>query len=142
MRSRRTHLRKLGFSSKTDVPNFINSNLFSFNIKAPDFDIEEIRSLNSFSIGDAEAIDIGYDRLVVRLQEGLNVQAWFGICPHEGAELSCSHLKGDKIKCPWHGLEFNAVAISPGETRSIGKIKIFNDGEDLRISRESMSKNA
>ncbi|XP_008946946.1 PREDICTED: apoptosis-inducing factor 3-like [Merops nubicus] len=59
-------------------------------------------------IGDGELWDVmvaGYPVLLVRNRKEL--RALGSRCPHYGAPLSKGVLKGERLRCPWHGACFN-----------------------------------
>ncbi len=45
-------------------------------------------------------------RCVVRLSDD-SVLTFDRRCPHQGADLSFSNIAGQKLRCPWHNLEFD-----------------------------------
>ena len=95
----------------TAINNKKNTSLYKFGKKEISFIIKKI-SENEFYI-------------------------WPSVCPHEGASLEDASFCDTSVKCPWHGLSFNAVKLSL-KNKSISKygfiykldkdcIKIFND---------------
>ena len=43
------------------------------------------------------------------------LEAWPGVCPHEGAVLSGKDLHGSTVKCSWHGLEYGPRHLKAGD---------------------------
>lgn len=113
IRDRRIALRAAGYRFKTDVPDFITSNIKDNSTLFP-----PLRDLVSISLADlpdgrAVQIEVADRSYIVRRQTDA-VEVWPGVCPHEGAEILPKHLSGSTVRCPWHGLEFGARRLVPG----------------------------
>jgi len=125
IRRRRVELRAAGYRFATDSPDFVASNALA-----------ETRSISVGQLeeGRAERVDIGDRGYVVR-RDGVELQVWPGVCPHEGAALGAGDLRGSRLKCPWHGLEFAARRLRPGDgpVSICGARLSFDDGM-LRVS--------
>ena len=66
---------------------------------------------------------------------------WPSVCPHEGAPLEDANFCDNSVKCPWHGLSFNAVKLSL-KNKSISKYGFIYtlDKDYIKISNDN-SKN-
>lgn len=71
--------------------------------------------------------------VVVLTSEG-EVVAFDGICPHKGAFLEKGEFLGDRVRCPWHGYEFDIRTGLPvtvpytekyGEWRNTGNLRLL-----------------
>ena len=49
----------------------------------------------------------GQEILFVQTREG--VRAYSGVCPHLGGPLLQARVRDERIRCPWHSYEFDAV---------------------------------
>lgn len=107
MRDRRVELRAAGYHFKTDVPDFLNSNVVENNTLFPPISVPGVISLASLPEGSAIEVPVS-NRSFIFKREGSEVDVWPGVCPHEGAEIKVGDLNGKLVKCPWHGLEFGA----------------------------------
>ena len=74
------------FKESNAINNKKNTSLYKFGKKEISFIIKKI-SENEFYI-------------------------WPSVCPHEGASLEDASFCDTSVKCPWHGLSFNAVKLS------------------------------
>lgn len=112
IRRRRVELRAKGYCFGTDNPDFMNSNVVSNNVIFPPVGKTVSISLADLPQGEPHQVDIG-DRsyLVRRSADGVDV--WPGVCPHEGAALGTVAIRGNSVKCPWHGLEFGMRMLRP-----------------------------
>lgn len=117
MRPQRYELRKRGFRFDTDVPDFFNSNDFGNHVIPPPLEAPVRIPLAGIPQGRYERVQAGPIALLVR-RTGDAIDVLPGICPHEGAPLDTSHDCGGALKCPWHGLKFHAVQLSPTGRRS------------------------
>ena len=45
---------------------------------------------------------------LVLWRSSAGVEAWRDYCPHRGAKLSLGRVRGDRIVCPYHGMEYAA----------------------------------
>jgi nitrite reductase/ring-hydroxylating ferredoxin subunit len=64
--------------------------------------VDELKQKRVFSawIGNQE---------VMALMTSQGVRVYSGMCPHQGGPLGDSRLENDKIRCPWHGCEFEVT---------------------------------
>ena len=74
--------------------------------------------------------------------------AFDATCPHKGGPLDKGEIRGNRIKCPWHGYEFNVFTGEPvvipyppkyGEWRKSGDLRLYDAkilGDDLYIRLE------
>jgi nitrite reductase/ring-hydroxylating ferredoxin subunit len=71
--------------------------------------------------GDIRALDA--KTCVARLEDG-SLVAFQRLCTHEGADLALGYVDGDRIRCPWHNLPFEArEGVSPCQT--LKKLRTF-----------------
>jgi hypothetical protein len=137
IRERREKLRGLGYTFKTDEPNFLNSSDLSLRMKPP-----ALKQPISIAIaGEPENTIIKFElegfSLLYR-RRGNSLTIWPGICPHEGAELRVSCIKDNDIQCHWHGLKYQGLELEKNSTTKVryGYAFEFIDDE-LRISNEN-----
>jgi hypothetical protein len=134
IRRRRVELRAAGYRFATDSPDFLASNALANNVSFPPLREARAIPVGRLEEGRAERIDIGDRGYIVR-REGAMLQVWPGVCPHEGAALAAEHLRGSTVKCPWHGLEFAARRLLPGDGPvSICGARLSFDGGMLRVA--------
>ena len=106
IRDQRTKLRLGGVKFKTDVPNFLNSNVLSDMVIFPElkksFAISEIpEGMSQLSLGEAK----------IWVQKvGPALEGWPAVCPHEGAVMEKNHICNGVASCPWHGRKFNKTS--------------------------------
>jgi hypothetical protein len=113
IRERRVELRGMGYRFCTDRPDFINANALSNNVAFPPLAGARFVAIDEIPDGQSKRIDIG-DRAFVVRRVGEAVDIWPGVCLHEGAVMAPSDLRGNTIKCPWHGLEYGGRRLKPG----------------------------
>jgi hypothetical protein len=113
IRERRVALRAMGYRFSTDRPDFVNANAVSTNVAFPPLVGAKSVAIADIPDGQAKRIDIG-DRAYVVRRVGEAVEIWPGVCLHEGAVLAPGDLRGNTIKCPWHGLEYGGRQLKPG----------------------------
>ncbi len=146
IRSQRAILREKGYMFKSDPPNYYNSNMLTNNTIYPL--LEDIIRINMSDFKESNTInnkkntslykfgkkEISF--IIKKISEN-EFYIWPSVCPHEGASLEDASFCDTSVKCPWHGLSFNAVKLSL-KNKSISKygfiykldkdcIKIFND---------------
>lgn len=113
VRNRRTELRRLGWSFKSDPPNFLLSNTNENSAVPPEFD-QPVR----IALPDAEdeklSVREGAFEFLVKRSAG-SLYVWPGVCPHEGGPLCDAALHGDKLECPWHGFRFGPIRLDADE---------------------------
>ena len=139
IRDRRIELRAKGYRFATDEPDFINSNAMANNVIYPSLAAARSIALSELPEGRPHRVDIG-DRAYILRRVGRQVEAWPGVCPHEGAVLAPGDLRGNAVKCPWHGLEFGARRIDSGgaELSMCGaRLVIVDDRLDIMPARTS-----
>src|SRR4051812_32375560 len=54
---------------------------------------------------------------VMALMTSQGVRVYSGLCPHQGGPLGEGPISGDKLRCPWHGCEFD---LTQGRCTDIG----------------------
>ena len=113
LRDRRIALRAAGYSFKTDLPDFMNSNVIENNTVFPAVTTPATIGLGDLPDQSAVQVPIANRAFILR-RDGNAVDIWPGVCPHEGAELDAGHIRGKALKCPWHGLEFAARRLLEG----------------------------
>ncbi|XP_071430845.1 apoptosis-inducing factor 3-like [Pithys albifrons albifrons] len=77
-------------------------------------------------IGDGELLEVmvaGYPVLLVRNRKEFS--ALGSKCPHSGAPLSKGVLRGERLRCPWHGACFNIRTGDIEEYPSLDCISCF-----------------
>lgn len=120
IRNRRFGLRKLGFTFKSDRPDFLISSSLIPNLIPPHLQHEHVISLlqtdgterfKKFSVENLSFLYV-YDQHV-------GVHIWPEACPHEGGPLEQSliHPIDGCLKCPWHGLEIRSVHLTRDRPR-------------------------
>lgn len=113
VRDRRVALRANGYRFLTDNPNFVNSNAIGNNVVFPSVRIPQVVSLAGLQDGEIRRLEVDRRAYLVRRASDA-VQIWPAVCPHEGAAIGPEHVRGNGIKCPWHGLEFGTRLLRPG----------------------------
>jgi nitrite reductase/ring-hydroxylating ferredoxin subunit len=113
VRDRRVALRADGYRFLTDNPNFVNSNAVGNNVVFPSVRMPQVVPLADLQDGEIRRVDVDRRAYLVR-RAGETVQVWPAVCPHEGAAIGPEHVRGNRIKCPWHGLEFAMRPLRPG----------------------------
>src|SRR5262249_14340396 len=113
IRERRVELRAMGYRFGTDSPDFINANALSNNVAFPPLANARSIAIAEIPDGQSKRLDVG-DRAYVVRRAGEAVEVWPGVCLHEGAALAPGDLRGNTIKCPWHGLEYGGRQLKPG----------------------------
>jgi len=133
IRNQRVVLREKGYRFLTDQPDFVNSNAIANNVVYPP--VTAAQSLSVADLREGEVRRVEVDRrayLLRRVGDGLHV--WPAICPHEGAVIGPEHVKGNGIKCPWHGLEFGMRTLRPGGAPvTVCGAKLRLDGTTVQI---------
>jgi nitrite reductase/ring-hydroxylating ferredoxin subunit len=113
MRDRRVELRAAGYTFLTDAPDFVNTNAVANNVVFPPLAAPLTVPLADIAEGEVRRLEVGNRAyLVRRIGEAFDV--WPGVCPHEGAVLEGTDVRGSTAKCPWHGLEYGARRLSSG----------------------------
>ncbi|UYN97347.1 MAG: Rieske 2Fe-2S domain-containing protein [Enhydrobacter sp.] len=112
IRDRRVALRAAGYRFKTDLPDFVNSNVKGNSTIFPPLQDPVSISLADLPDGRAVQIEVANRSYILRRQKDA-VEIWPSVCPHEGAEIRPEHLSGSIVRCPWHGLEFAARRLVP-----------------------------
>ena len=105
IRNRRVALRATGYRFATDDPDFVNANAIGNNVVFPPLAASHSIIIADLAEGQPHRIEFG-DRAYILRRDGAAMEVWPGVCPHEGAALTASDLRGKVVKCPWHGLEF------------------------------------
>ena len=135
IRDRRTALRSAGYGFVTDRPDFINSNAMANNVIFPPVNDVRTIALDHLEEGQIEMIEWASRSYIVR-RTGTVLEAWPGVCPHEGAALGAEHLRRSVVKCPWHGLEYGARRLMPGGGgATMCGAELEWTGKELRIGR-------
>lgn len=133
IRDQRVDLRAKGYKFLTDEPDFVNSNAIGNNVVYPALAGEHSVSIADLREGEVRRIEV--DRrayLLRRTGDGLHV--WPAICPHEGAVIETQHIKGNGVRCPWHGLEFGMRPLRSGAApMSVCGASLVLDGTNLQI---------
>jgi nitrite reductase/ring-hydroxylating ferredoxin subunit len=114
VRDRRIALRAAGYRFKTDEPDFVNSNVIENNTIFPPVSAQQTIATADLPDGRVVQKTVAGRELLLR-RDGDAISVWPGVCPHEGAELGCSAVRGELVKCPWHGLEFRARRLAEGQ---------------------------
>jgi hypothetical protein len=114
IRDRRVELRAAGYRFATDVPDFIKCNAMAHNVEYP-----PLAAPHSVTVADLperrpHRIELP-DRAYIVRRTGATLEVWPGVCPHEGAALAAGAIVGSMVKCRWHGLEFAARRLGPGD---------------------------
>ena len=108
IRGRRLELRDRGFHFTTDEATFTNSNELTNNVIFPPSEDEARMLLADIPASDKpQNIKLGILELLVK-REGNGLMVWPGICPHEGASLTCEDLCDGVAQCHWHGRRFKS----------------------------------
>jgi len=113
VRDRRVELRTAGYRFLTDQPDFVNSNAVGNNVVFPAVATPQVVSVADLGEGEIRRVEADRRAYLVR-RGGEGVQVWPAICPHEGALIEPGHVRGNSVKCPWHGLEFGARLLRSG----------------------------
>ena len=113
IRDRRVELRTAGYRFLTDVPDFVNSNVVGNNVIFPPVVAHKVVMVGDLGEGEIREIEADRRAFLVR-RAGEGIQIWPAVCPHEGASIAPAHVRGNSVKCPWHGLEFGARLLRPG----------------------------
>ncbi|XP_061868432.1 apoptosis-inducing factor 3-like isoform X2 [Colius striatus] len=94
---------------------------------------------NEADVGDGELLEVvvaGFPVLLVRNR--MEFRALGSKCPHYGAPLSKGVLKGERLRCPWHGACFNIQSGDIEEYPSLDCLPCFKDLESsLRVKDTS-----
>jgi nitrite reductase/ring-hydroxylating ferredoxin subunit len=116
IRSRRLQLRLWGYGFRSDPPDFYNSNQLTNNTVYPPLPEGESIALQEAPSGEMAVRMLGNVEFALRRGENDEVLVWPNACPHEGGALATGRLDKDcKLQCPWHGLKFAAVRLSPAQ---------------------------
>lgn len=113
MRDQRVALRANGYRFLTDRPDFVTSNAIGNNVVYPPLTGAHSVSVADLREGEVRRVEVDRRAYLLR-RSGEAVHVWPAICPHEGAIIDPQHVKGNGVKCPWHGLEFGMRALRPG----------------------------
>jgi hypothetical protein len=113
MRDRRIELRAAGYRFKTDTPDFVSSNVIENNTVFPPVGSPGSIVLSALAERTAVEVPVAGRSFILR-RDGNSVEVWPGVCPHEGAGLKVPDLRGNTVKCPWHGLEFGPRRLVEG----------------------------
>ena len=114
IRDRRVALRAAGYHFATDAADFINSNAIGHNVVFPPLSASHSISIADMPEEKPHRIEFG-DRAYILRRVGATIEVWPGICLHEGATLVAGDMRGNMVKCPWHGLEFGPRRLSPSD---------------------------
>ena len=98
-------------------------------------DIEDLKAapLTKFDINDVSIVCGMIDKKTF---------AFDSACPHKGWPLEKGELVGDRIRCPWHGYEFNIFNGKVALIRYLPKYGEWRKTGNLRVHRTKISKNA
>jgi nitrite reductase/ring-hydroxylating ferredoxin subunit len=110
VRQGRLALRKKGLHFRTDVPDYYNSNILRSNTIYPQISENACLSLNDVTVQPQEKM-VGNLEFVIKKDKDAYL-IWPAACPHEGGPLIEGKFCGEKVACPWHGLEFAAAKLS------------------------------
>jgi hypothetical protein len=112
LRQGRFKLRQKGYQFKTDKPDYYNSNRLTNNTIYPRLAegaaivLDDVTSTTCTKMaGDLE--------FIVKKADAETYHVWPAACPHEGGPLAAGKVCDAQIVCPWHGLRFSAVVLSP-----------------------------
>lgn len=136
LRLRRLELRKRGIRFATDKSNFINANMLDDHVILPNFELPVRISLSEIPDNEPKRFTVGPSEFLMK-RDADNVVVWPGLCPHEGAQLDCSHLKDGRLECPWHGRKFRSHVLSPtgGESMRLLDLLVERDADQVIVRR-------
>lgn len=135
MRERREELAKDGYRFVTDEPDFINCNSNFNSVIPPKVSTQHRVPLKDLKPNELNKVAAGPIVLLVEPLENNAYRVWPNACPHEGAALAEGEKQECKIKCPWHGLTFDAVELNASKLRArVGGLTLALSGQDLVIN--------
>ncbi len=136
IRDRRQQLRERGYRFGSDDPDYLSSNSLELAVRPPR--LEGTHRIDVSAVGAAlEQKMAGPIELLIR-RSGGTVEVWPGVCPHEGGPLLCGKLEAGRIECPWHGLNFSGVSLTPSKPDGrLGELALTLEGESLRVQAAS-----
>lgn len=92
--------------------------------------------------GELRALD--QKTCVARLGSGRLV-AFGRRCTHEGADLALGYVEGESVRCPWHGVPFDASS-GKAPCQTLKALKVYDaelrDGKLVTLPREDGSSHA
>lgn len=132
IRDRRIALRADGYRFLTDQPDFLNSNALGNNVIYPPITEPQEVSLASLGVDEVRRIEAARRAFLVR-RAGEGIQLWPGVCPHEGACIEPGQVRGNVVRCSWHGLEFGMRPLGPGDVATICDARVQFRGDALFI---------
>ena len=152
MRNRKGALRKVGhnfFSPKATYPfNYSekigNSNVYLKQDVSNQIEINKtdiFKSKNGESIGEK----LGVLSFFVSVNDE-KINLWPSTCSHEGAQLSISCIKGERIFCPWHNRIAKPI-LSIGKNQNNLEInnskdyEILDSEKKIKIIYKNINKN-
>jgi nitrite reductase/ring-hydroxylating ferredoxin subunit len=95
----------------------------------------KMATLSELPPGSAKEVEFE-GRIYALFNEGGEISAIDGICPHQGGPLAEGEMEGTTVTCPWHGWQFD---VKTGQTPLGKKIKqavyeVKVDGQDVLVS--------
>jgi len=112
IRGQRFHLRKCGYSFRSDPPDYITSNLTGRHTVYPKLAGDAVIALDAVPMDVNTLCEAGNGSFVLRRRKD-DVLIWSAACPHQGGELQKGTFLDDcRLQCPWHGLTFSAACLS------------------------------
>jgi hypothetical protein len=132
IRNRRIALRADGYRFLTDEPDFVNANAMGNNVVYPPVTEPQTVSLAGLGVGEVRRIEAARRAFLVR-RAGEGIQLWPGVCPHEGACIEPGQVRGNVVRCSWHGLEFGMRPLLPGDAATICDARVEYRGDALFI---------
>lgn len=137
IRNRRADLRAIGFTFRSDKPDFLISSALTPSLVPPVLKGEHAISLGEKTDGALLSCKAGDLEFLYHRQSDGAVVVWPGACPHEGGPLaqSLTPPESGRLKCPWHGLEYRGTRLSPDSPlgECLGA-RLRLDGKNLVIS--------
>jgi len=93
-----------------------------------------LASLSELPPGTGREVEHG-GRIVALFNQGGEVRAIDGLCPHQGGPLADGELDGPIVTCPWHGWQFD---IRTGKSTFGTKLtqpcfEVKLDGDDILV---------
>lgn len=120
IREQRYSLRKQGYQFSLEPIDYYNSNDLRHHTIYPDIALNNSVDLSNLMEGERKTFIVDKLGFLIK-KSGKEYLIWPQVCPHEGANLELGkECDKNRIQCPWHGLRFAGIALSPTKNQGSG----------------------